>query len=184
RSPVVVDVDVTATPRGPPFRVPHVFVGGKSTPHPGELDVRAGIEHAIGNPGEPNIDAVVVQLEGSLVGAEAGGAFGVAHVETDHVAARQVEPGTCCCRPAILVCRMAIVDHVGRRVIGAAGVMQRAADAGEAPGLINAQVGDDVRHAEAEAAASARIDRHAVVVDGRTVKPEEGGGGDVDCAAA
>ena len=45
-----------------------------------------------------------------------------------------------------------IPQHLDRRgiIVRAAGVMQSGADAGEAPGLINAQVGDDVRHPEAE----------------------------------
>ena len=43
--------------------------------------------------------------------------------------------------------------------------MQSGADAGKAPGLINAQVGDDVRHPEAEVGV---IDRQAVVVDDRS----------------
>ena len=59
--------------------------------------------------------------------------------------------------------------------------MQSGADAGEAPGLIDAQVGDDVRHPEAEVGV---IDRQGVVVDDRTVEVEERGAGDVDGAVA
>ncbi len=50
--------------------------------------------------------------------------------------------------------------------------MQRGADAGKTPSLINAQVGDDVRHPEAEVGV---IDRQAVVVDDATVEAEEVG---------
>src|SRR6478609_1676236 len=50
--PVVVDVDVAATDGSPPFRVPDVLVRGKSTPNLGQLDLGAGVELTIGNPGE------------------------------------------------------------------------------------------------------------------------------------
>ena len=50
--------------------------------------------------------------------------------------------------------------------------MQGDADAGKAPGLIDAQVGDDVRHPKAEAGARV-INRHTVVVDDRTVEAKE-----------
>ena len=53
-----------------------------------------------------------------------------------------------------LIFRMAVVDHVRRRIVGAAGIVQSGADAGKAPGLINAQVGDDVRDPEAERSAA------------------------------
>ena len=46
---------------------------------------------------------------------------------------------------------MPVADIVGGAVIGAAGVVQGDADAGKAPGLIDANVGDDVGHAEAVA---------------------------------
>ena len=52
-------------------------------------------------------------------------------------------------------------------VVGAAGIMQGSADADEAPGLIKAQVGDDVRHPEAKAVERWRLDRERVVVDER-----------------
>ena len=58
--------------------------------------------------------------------------------------------------------------------------MQRGADAGKAPSLINAQVGDDVRDPEAEG----RVDRQAVVVDDHTVLTEERRVGHVDGAVA
>ena len=66
RGPVVVDVDVAATDGGPPFRVPDVLVRGKSTPHLGQLDLGAGVEHTIGNPGEAYAVAVLVELERTL----------------------------------------------------------------------------------------------------------------------
>jgi hypothetical protein len=59
--------------------------------------------------------------------------------------------------------------------------MQRSADAGEAPLLIDPQVGDEVRHAEAELRV---VDRERVVVDDRAVGAEEAGRGDVNRAAA
>ena len=40
-------------------------------------------------------------------------------------------------------------------IVGAAGIMQERADANKAPGLIKTQVGDDVRHPEAEAVTAA-----------------------------
>src|SRR5262245_27383764 len=54
-------------------------------------------------------------------------------------------------------------------VVGAADIMQGCADAGEAPLLIDAQVGDDVRHPEAEGAGSLSeaLDRERVVGDDR-----------------
>ena len=80
-----------------------------------------------------------------------------------------------------LIFRMAVVDHVRRRIVGRAGIVQSGADADEAPSLIEPQVGDDVRHPEAEVSV---IDRQAVVVDDRAVRTEERRGGHVDRAAA
>src|SRR5262245_55909972 len=65
-----------------------------------------------------------------------------------------------------------------RQEVGAADVMQRDAHAGEAPGLVDAQVGDKVWHAPAEAAG---IDAQPVVVDERAAG-EEARSGDVDRA--
>src|SRR6185295_13911512 len=59
----------------------------------------------------------------------------------------------------------------------AAGVMYQAANASEAPGLVDAQVGDDVRNPETEAATGTRVIRKSVVVDDCTVLAEEGNGG-------
>src|SRR6476469_2930208 len=181
RGPVVGDVDVATADGGPPFRVPDVLVRGKSTPHLGQLDLGAGIEDTVGNPGHAYAVAVLVELERRLVGAHAGRAFGVADVEADHVAAREVEPGTASHRPAVPIFRMAVVDHVRRRIVGRAGIVQRGADADEAPSLIEPQVCDDVRHPEAEVSV---IDRQAVVVDDRAVRTEERRVGHVDRAAA
>ena len=148
-SAAVLDVDVAAEHRGTPFRIPDVLVPGESTPDLGELDVGAGVEDAVGDPAHAHAVAVVVECPNGVVGAEARSAFGVADVEADHVAAGKVELGAASQRPAVLVCGMAVVNVVGT-VVGAAGVMQSSTDAGEAPGLVNAQVGDDVRHAEAK----------------------------------
>ena len=76
-----------------------------------------------------------------------------------------------------LIFGMAVVDHVRRRIVGAAYVMERGADAGEAPGLVNAQVGDDVRHPEAEVGV---VDCERVVVDDRALV-EKGWRGRIKC---
>src|SRR4029077_10136746 len=146
-SAAVLDVDVAAEHRGTPFRVPDVLVPDESTPDLGEFDVGAGVEDAVGNPAHAHAGAVVVQCPNVVVDAEARSAFGVADVEADHVAALKVELGTGSHRPAVPVCGMTVV-HVVDTVVGAAAVVEGSADAGEAPGLIKTQVGDDVRHPE------------------------------------
>ena len=145
----VAHIDVATEKRGPPTRVPDVLVGGECAPHPGQLDLGAGAEHAVRDPAHAHRARGIVHLVGALVGAEAGRALGVAGVEADHVAAGQVELGAGRHRPAQLIVGMAVVHAVGREPVGAARFVERAADAGEAPGLVDAQVGDDVRHAEA-----------------------------------
>ena len=86
---------------------------------------------------------------GADAGAEADGAFRVAGVGADHVAARKVQLAPDRERPAELVGGMAVGDVIRRAVVSAAGVVQRAADTRKAPGLLDAQVRDDVGEAEA-----------------------------------
>ena len=120
----------------------------------------AGVEDAVGDPAHAHAVAVVVELSNGVVGAEARSAFGVADVEADHVAAGRLNlapPANA--QPYLsagwpLLTQLPVAPQRLRGcgvVVGAAGVMQSSADAGEAPGLIDAQVGDDVRHPEAEA---------------------------------
>ena len=146
----VTDVDVAAEPRCPPLRVPHVLIGCDRAPYPGHLDIGSGVEDPVGQPTDPDAGRGVVDLQaGADAGAEAGGAFRVAGVGADHIVARKVQLASHRERPAKLVGRMAVGDVVRCAVVGAAGVVKRAADAREAPGLIDAQVGDDIGQAEA-----------------------------------
>ena len=92
------------------------------------------------------------------------------NLHADRIAPRKIELGADADRPAVLVGGMPVHRAVGSTVIGAAGVVQRNADAGIAPGLIDAQVGDDVGHPETEVAV---IDRKGVVIGHRTVGSEE-----------
>src|SRR5262249_17864113 len=99
-------------------------------------------------PRQADARAGIVDLPDVGVGAEADRALRVADVGADLVAALQVQLAAGRNRPAHLVGRVAVDDVVGP-VVGAAGVVHRTADADEAPSLVHAQVGDDVRIAEA-----------------------------------
>src|SRR3954470_4463680 len=75
---------------------------------------------------------------------------------------------------------MAVVDEIGGTIVGAAGVMYQAANASEAPGLVDAQVGDDVRNPETEATTTGKLCRgirEGVVGEDCTVGGEEDRGG-------
>ena len=146
----VADVDVAAEPRRPPLRVPHVLIGRDRAPYPGQLDLGSGVEDGVGQPANADAGRGVVDLHaGADAGAEPSTALRVAGVRADHVAARKVQLAPDRHRPSQLVGGMAVGNVVGRAVVGAAGIVKCAADAGKAPVLIDAQVGDDVGHPEA-----------------------------------
>ena len=110
-------------------------------------------EDAVGDPAEAHAGVGVVERERVVVGAEARSAFGVADVEACRIAALEVELGAARDRPAVLSAGWPLATPPGAdvgsgvaTVVAAAGIMQGCADAGEAPLLIDPQVGDEVRH--------------------------------------
>src|SRR5207302_292226 len=88
---VVVHAHIAAAEGSAPLRVPDVLVEGQSAPRLRELDLGAGAEHAVGDPAQTHASVGVVHLVEAVVGAEAGGAYRVADVEADGIAALQVE---------------------------------------------------------------------------------------------
>src|SRR5262245_37146710 len=91
RFAVVIDAGIAAEPRRLPARVPNMLIGGEYAPRTGQLYCRSGSEDPVDNPDDADAGRGVVDLGNCLPGAEPDGALGVARVNPNHVAARQVE---------------------------------------------------------------------------------------------
>src|SRR5438132_1143189 len=127
------------------MRVPDVLVHAKSTPDLGQEYLRAGIEHAVADPARADAGRGIVDLHaGGDVGAVARSPHRIAGIGANCVAAGKIELAAHRSRPADAIGGMAVVDVVGSEVVGAARFVGGSAGADETPGLIDAQVGDDV----------------------------------------
>src|SRR5437879_841537 len=66
RGSIVVDVDIAAVQRRPPFRVPEVLEGAVDAPHRGQLNRRPGVEHAIRHPARADGAVAVIDPPSAL----------------------------------------------------------------------------------------------------------------------
>src|SRR5262249_41417541 len=86
RGAVVVDLGVAAVDRRAPPRAPQVLREAGDSPDRGQLDVGAGVVHAVGGPGEAGIVAGVVHLPGAdRAGAVPHRAFRVTGLQAELV---------------------------------------------------------------------------------------------------
>src|ERR1700733_3362240 len=164
RGAVVVDRRITAVDAGFPLVIPVMLIARVDAPGFGQLDgpVRSYVvEHAIDAPCKAGAVAAV-KLPSVTLGREVDGAVAENGIDTKGVAGtrRNENIATNGNRPAELNGRMAqrrarcedtarIGGADGSAEISAGNLMERAGDAGIAPRLVDAQIGDDVGHAHA-----------------------------------
>src|SRR5580704_19163930 len=168
RSLVVVDRREAAVGTGLPLVAPVVLKAGVDAPCFGQLDAaraaaRHGavrgdvVVHAVEAPAEAG-GLALVELPRIALGREVDGALAIDEIDTQRIAGtgRNIDIATEGSRAAELVGRMAEggarkadatnarTGGAGARVRAAGNLVERAGDAGIAPRLVDAQIGDDV----------------------------------------
>src|SRR5580704_7911421 len=162
RGAVVVDRRITAVDAGFPLVIPVMLIARVDAPGLGQLDgpVRSYVvEHAIDAPRKAGAVAAV-KLPSVTLGREVDGAVAEDGIDTKRVAGarRNIDVATNGNRPAELNGRMAqrrarcegaarIGGADGSAEISAGNLMECTGDGGIAPRLVDAQIGDDIRHA-------------------------------------
>src|SRR5450759_1942449 len=161
RGVVVAHGEIAAIQRGAPLLVPEVLVGRVYDPRRGQLDgglaASAGAaEHAIGNPAIAHTIAIEAERADRAVFRErrvAACTFGIVDLGLQVVARpdhRSEQLEACTDRKANDIGGIAALSIAGQAasragIVAAAGVMESAHDLGRTPGLIDAQVGHDIR---------------------------------------